>query len=140
MNKLCPTCSHPMYRHIGTIDLIRCVDCGAICGDRSTDYRGTEERVTRRHTAECRGGPADGTQFSFEGPPPSPYYIPNMPKWMPDKYDAMLPGGGVGLIDDVFGTDGRFPLEPWRYRPVVTSAGYARNAQWRYIYEFCGGG
>lgn len=125
-----------MERHYATIGTIRCHACGAICGERSADYRGTEERQTRRHRAECRGGPADGTQFTFEGPPPATFYVPREPAqdWPIDPYDDVpgaLYSNLLNLRDVTVG-----PPEPWCYRPLVTNAGYVRNAEWRFIYEF----
>lgn len=138
VHDLCPGCSHTMERHFASTDAIRCSACGAICGERSADYRGTEERTKRIHRAECRGGPADGTQFTFEGPPPATFYVPREPDWNHTTYSDLLPGGGVGLYDDLFGTTAppEPPPEPWCYRPMMTGAGYARNAEWRFIYEF----
>jgi hypothetical protein len=136
MNRLCPTCSRPMYRHVGMLDSIHCVDCGAICGGRSADYRGTEERTKRRHFAECRGGPADGKMFSFEGPPPEIHYVAREP----NAFGGLLPppGGGLSLIENPLYTSEPVAGEPWSYRPARTAVGYARNAEWRFIYEFCG--
>jgi hypothetical protein len=129
-----------MYRHIGGLNSIQCVACGAIYGERSADYRGTEERTKRRHFAECRGGPADGKMFSFEGPPPEIHYVAREPTWTPDAFGGLLPppGGGLSLIDARLYTSEPNAGEPWSYRPARTDAGYARNAELRYIYEFCG--
>lgn len=137
VHDLCPGCSHTMGRHFASTDAIHCSACGAICGERSADYRGTEEHRARRHRAECRGGPADGYQFTFEGPPPATFYVPREQP-TPEPYDEILPSSArafydnlVGLRDDLSG-----PPEPWCYRPLVTNAGYARNAEWRFIYTF----
>jgi hypothetical protein len=117
---------------------IHCLRCGAICGERSADYRGTEERIKRRRIAECRGGPADGYTFTFEGEPPALYQIPHE-----SGGGLVLPGGdpefaftSIGLWDDVYAP--RELPQPWAYRPLVTEAGYARNASWHFIYEFAG--